>query len=245
MLPKLDVPLYNLTLPLTKKNIKFRPFLVKEEKLLLMAMESGEEETVMNAIKQIVINCCLDEVNVEEIPVTDLEFIFLNLRARSIGEVVDLQYKCNNKIKNNETGEEKPCNGTVKFALNLLELRPEVNPEHNSKIELSDKMGIVMKYPNLKFLESANKIENNTERIMKVLMNCVDYIYDSETVYHRKDINDKDLTEFLENLNRQQFEKIQRFFETLPKIKTNLDFKCVKCGYEEKIVLEGIQNFFV
>lgn len=244
MLPKIDVPVHNLTLPISKKSIKFRPFLVKEEKILLMAMESGEEDTVLNAIKQIVNNCCLDQLNVEDLPVTDLEFIFLNLRARSIGEVVELQYKCNNKVKS-ESGEEKECGGLVKFDLNLLTLKPEINPDHSQKIELTENMGIVMKYPSMKSLENANVGENNTERIMKVLMNCVDYIYDAETVYYRKDITDKELTEFMEGLNRQQFEKIQKFFDTLPKLKTNLDFKCAKCGYEEKILLEGIQSFFV
>lgn len=243
MLPKIDVPLFNLTLPLSKKTIKFRPFLVKEEKILLMAMESGEEDTVLSAIKQIINNCCVDEINVDTLPITDLEFLFLNLRARSIGETVELQYKCNNKTKT-ENGEDKDCGGVVKFDLNLLTIKPESEPGHSSKVELTEKMGIVMKYPNMKIVE-ASEGENSTERIMKVLMNCVDYIYDAETVYYRKDIEDKELVEFLENLNRDQFAKIQKFFDTMPKIKTHLDFKCVKCGYEEKVLVEGIQNFFV
>lgn len=242
MLPKIDVPLYNINLPLSKKNIKFRPFLVKEEKLLLMAMESGEEESILSAIKQIVNNCCLDELNTEDLPVTDLEFLFLNLRARSIGEVVELQYKCNNKVKK-ESGEEKECNSLVKFDLNLLTLKPESETGHSNKIELTDKMGIVMKYPTMKIVETSEG-ENATERIMKLLINCVDYVYDAETVYYRKDIEEKELLEFLENLNRDQFAKIQNFFDTMPKIKTHLNFKCIKCGYEEKVLVEGIQNFF-
>lgn len=243
MLPKIDVPVHNLTLPLTKKSIKFRPFLVKEEKILLMAMESGEEDTVLTAIKQIINNCCIDELNIDTLPVTDLEFLFLNLRARSIGEVVELQYKCNNKVKT-ESGEEKDCGGLVKFDLNLLTIKPESEPNHTNRIELTEKMGIVMKYPNMKIVQSSDG-KNATDRIMKVLINCVDYIYDAETVYYRKDIDDKELVEFLENLNRDQFAKIQNFFDTMPKIKTNLDFKCVKCGYQEKVLVEGIQNFFV
>lgn len=243
MLPKIDVPLFNLTLPLSKKTIKFRPFLVKEEKILLMAMESGEEESILAAIKQIINNCCVDELNVDILPVTDLEFLFLNLRARSIGETIELQYKCNNKVKS-ESGEETDCNGVVKFDLNLLTVKPESDPDHTNKIQLTEKMGIVMKYPNMKIVESSDG-ENATERIMKVLVNCVDYIYDEETVYYKKDIEDKELVEFLENLNRDQFAKIQNFFDTMPKIKTNLDFKCIKCGYEEKVLVEGIQNFFV
>jgi hypothetical protein len=243
MLPKIDVPLFNLTLPLSKKTIKFRPFLVKEEKILLMAMESGEEDSILAAIKQIINNCCVDELNVDILPVTDLEFLFLNLRARSIGETIELQYKCNNKVVS-DSGEEKDCGGVVKFDLNLLTVKPESDPDHTNKIQLTEKMGIVMKYPNMKIVESSDG-ENATERIMKVLMNCVDYIYDAETVYYRKDIEDKELVEFLENLNRDQFAKIQNFFDTMPKVKTHLDFKCIKCGYEEKVLVEGIQNFFV
>lgn len=243
MLPKIDVPLFNLTLPLSKKTIKFRPFLVKEEKILLMAMESGEEDSILSAIKQIINNCCVDELNVDILPVTDLEFLFLNLRARSIGETIELQYKCNNKVVS-DSGEEKDCGGVVKFDLNLLTVKPESDPDHTNKIQLTEKMGIVMKYPNMKIVESSDG-ENATERIMKVLMNCVDYIYDAETVYYRKDIEDKELVEFLENLNRDQFAKIQNFFDTMPKVKTHLDFKCIKCGYEEKVLVEGIQNFFV
>ena len=241
-LPKLDVPIFTIDLPLTKTKLRYRPFLVKEEKLLLIAMESDDEKTIMDTIKQVINNCCLDDVDTETLPITDLEYFFLHLRARSIGEIVDLQYKCNNKVKD-DAGEEVECGNNVKLKVNILEIEPTFNDKHTNKIELTDKLGIVMKYPNFATIDKV-KSNNDVEQILGIIMNCVDYIYDEESIYYRKDISDEELTEFIENLTQKQFAKVQEFFETVPSIKKQLDFKCNKCGYQEKILIEGIQNFF-
>jgi hypothetical protein len=241
-LPKLDVPIFTIDLPLSKTKLRYRPFLVKEEKLLLMAVESDDEKTVMDSIKQIINNCCLDEIDADLLPITDLEYFFLHLRARSIGEIVDLQYKCNNKVKNDKD-EEVECGNSVKIKVNILEIKPTINPQHTNKIELTKNLGIVMKYPNFTLIDKV-KSNNDVEQILGIIMNCVDYIYDEEKIYYKKDISDVELTEFIENLTQKQFAKVQEFFETVPSIKKELDFKCNKCNYEEKIVVEGIQNFF-
>jgi hypothetical protein len=241
-LPKLDVPIFELTLPLTKQKVKFRPFLVKEEKILLMAQESEDLNATFLAIKQVINNCCISEIDVEDLPVTDLEFFFLNLRARSVGEIVDLQYKCNNKVKK-EDGEEDICGNVVKLKINVLEIQPEISPDHNNKIALNDKLGIVMKYPTMHMMEKIDGDE--IERITGVLLECVEYIYDEDQIYYKKDISKEELTEFFDSMTREQFSKVQKFFETLPKIKKDVDFKCVKCGYHENVAIEGIQNFFV
>lgn len=240
-LPKLDVPLFEVTLPLTKQTVTFRPFLVKEEKILLMAMESDDEKSTILAIKQILNNCCQD-LDVENLPVADLEFLFLHLRARSVGEIVELQYKCNNKVTD-ENGEEKTCGHVVQYSVNILEVQPEFSTEHTNKIEINDKLGIVMRYPTFKMMENTKGDE--TQRIMDVITESIDYIYDEENVYYRKDVPKKELIEFIESMTKEQFQKVQQFFETLPKIKKEIDFKCSKCGYNEHIVVEGIQNFFV
>jgi hypothetical protein len=133
MLPKIDVPTYELKLPLLKKSYRFRPFLVKEEKILLMAMESDDDKAMVDAIKQIINNCCIEDIDVEEMPMSDLEFFFLNLRARSVGEIVDLQYKCNNKFLN-EKNEEQTCGNVVKFDVNILEINPQIPKNHDTKI---------------------------------------------------------------------------------------------------------------
>jgi hypothetical protein len=241
MLPKIDTPIYDLTLPLSKKKIRFRPFLVKEEKILLMAIESEDENSMLLAIEQIVNNCCLNkDFDVESLPLSDLEFLFLNLRARSVGEVVELQYKCNNRP---DKDSEEECGHLVKFDLNLLEVQPEIPKDHSQKIELTPTMGIVMKYPSMKLMEYLTGTE--IEKLMNLLIACIDYIYDEEQMYYAKDQTKQELTDFVESLNRIQFAELQKFFESLPKIKKELHFHCDKCNYDENIFVEGLQNFFV
>jgi hypothetical protein len=242
MLPKLDVPIYDLILPLSKKKIQYRPFLVKEEKLFLMAVEADDQDSTLNAIKQIVNNCCLTEdIVIDNLPMSDLEFLFYNLRARSIGEMAELKYKCNNKIHVGE--EEKTCGNLVDVSFNLLDVKPEISKNHTNKIELSDTMGVVMKYPTFKLIEKLKGL-SDTEILMKTVLSCIDYIYNTDEIFYAKDVTENELTEFIENMNRKQFKKLEEFFETIPKITKEIDFNCGKCGYKEKIVLEGIQNFF-
>jgi hypothetical protein len=246
MLPKIDVPIYELTLPLTKKTVRFRPFLVKEEKILLMAMESNENDTVILAVKQILNNCCIDEIDINSLPVADMEFLFLNLRARSVGEVVELPYKCNHKITNDKD-EEKECGNIVTLEVNVLEINPEIDPSHTNSIELADKMGIIMKYPSFKMVEDSEKSKDVTEveKVMNILIACIDSIYTEEEIFYAKDVSKNELVDFVESLTRDQFLKIQGFFDTIPKIKKDIHFECGKCGYQEDITIEGLQSFFV
>lgn len=246
MLPKIDVPIFELTLPLTKKQVRFRPFLVKEEKILLMAMESNENDAVILAVKQILNNCCIDEIDIDSLPVADMEFLFLNLRARSVGEIVELPYKCNNKITNDK-GEEKECGNIVNLEVNVLEINPQTDSTHTNKIELTEKMGIIMKYPSFKMVEESEKTKDVTEveKVMNILIACIDSIYTEEEMFYAKDVSKKELVDFVENLTREQFMKIQGFFDTIPKIKKDIHFECGKCGYHEDITIEGLQNFFV
>lgn len=242
MLPKIDVPLYEITLPLLKKKIKIRPFLVKEEKILLMAMEAEDENSILLAIKQIVTNCCIDKIDVEKLPVLDLEYIFLQLRARSIGEIIELQYKCNNNIPS-DTEEPKKCNSIIKFSFNALEVEPSVDAKHNKKIELTPNLGIVMKYPDFSIMSKMKDL-SEVEMLAKMITGCIDYIYDKEEIFYAKDVPEEELNEFVDSLTGDQFAKIQEFFDTIPKMKKTLDFKCSKCGHQEELVLEGIQSFF-
>jgi hypothetical protein len=242
MLPKIDVPIYNVELPLTKKKIRYRPFLVKEEKLLMMAMETDDFKGVMTTIKQVANNCILDDIDIDELPVTDIEFLFLQLRARSVGEVIELNYKCNNTVKD-EDGAEKTCNHVVKLDLNIFDIKPTHNPNHTNKIELSKDLGIVMRYPTF---ESVEQIEDvgDVEKVFSILTTCIDYIYDADNIYYSKDVTREELTEFIDSMSRDQFDKVKVFFDTMPSLKKNVDFKCGKCGYSENIEVEGLQNFF-
>lgn len=241
MLPKIDVPIYKIDLPITNKTYNFRPFLVKEEKLLLMAVEAGDEKSSIETIKQVINNCCLDKIDIDTLPVVDLEYFFLNLRARSVGEEVELEYKCNNNVQG-EGQMPLKCGNLVKVKVNLLDIKPVFETDHTNVIMLSDKLGIVMKYPSFKLIADSEST-SEVERIMKMILGCIDYIYDENTVYYSKDIPNEELVEYIDNLTKKQFDKIKEFFNTLPKIKTTLNFKCTKCGYNESIEVEGIQNF--
>lgn len=244
MLPKVDVPLYEITLPLMKKKVKFRPFLVKEEKILLMAAESDDQNAVILAIKQIITNCLVTKIDVDNLPIMDFEYLFLHLRARSVGETIDLQYKCNNDI--NEGGEERKCNHVVKLSFNALEVEPELNSNEVNKIELTPKLGIVLKYPTFGSLDELTEKNDisATELVLKTIISSIDYIYDEESLYYAKDTPKEELIDFVDSLTREQFSQIQNFFENIPKLKKKLDFKCGKCGYSDNIEVEGIQSFF-
>ena len=243
MLPKLDVPIYEMQLISTGKTIRYRPFTVKEEKLFLMANESDDLDSVINTIKQVVTNCVLDDIDIELLPIFDIENIFLNLRAKSISEVVNLKYRCNNNVKDEE-GKEKKCGHIINLNFNALEIEPEKNEKHNKTIQLTDKLGIVMKYPNFNIVEKTKNLPE-AEMVAKMITLCVDYIFDENEVYYSKDVDEQELVDFIDSLTREQFLKIQEFFDTIPKLKKELDFKCTKCAYEEKVILEGIQSFFV
>ena len=244
MLPKIDVPVYNVKLISNDKTLQFRPFTVKEEKLFLMANESEELDSVVDTIKQILNNCILDEFDINSLPLFDIEYLFLNIRARSISEVVNLKYKCNNNILDEETKEEKKCNNIVEIDLNVLDIKPEKQENHTSKIEITERMGMVMKYPSFETLKNFD-IENQSDSIIKTTIGCIDYIYDQDSIYYAKDNTEEELIEFVESMQAKDLEKIKAFFDTMPKMKRDIDFKCDKCGHEEKVELEGIQNFFV
>jgi hypothetical protein len=241
-LPKLDVPVYETNLISTGKSVRFRPFLVKEQKLFLMAAQSDDVKDVTGAIKQVLKNCVLDEkVDIDKLPTFDLENLFLNLRARSVGEITHLRYTCNNVVQDEE-GKDKSCGGLVKVDVNLLDIVPKKDPNHTDKIALSDKLGVCMKYPNFDMIDKLNK--KNDIDILNLIVSCIDYVYDDDKIYYAKDVGEKELIDFIENLQQADLEKIQKFFETMPKLTKEFDFKCPKCNYSEKVTIEGVQNFF-
>jgi len=239
MLPKIDVPIYETTLISNGELVRFRPFLVKEQKLFLMASESDDQKETINTIKQVLRNCILDELDVDKMATFDIEHVFLQLRARSVGEVVNLKFTCNNDVE-----EGKKCGNIVQIDVNVLDIKPELNKEHKNKIEINEKVGIVMKYPTFGSVNFADINTEDMDQILNIIVSCIDHIYDEEQVYHAKDVSKKELVEFIENLKQTDLEKISEFFNTLPKIKKDVDFNCNKCGYHETIHLEGIQSFF-
>ena len=176
ILPKLDTPTYELNLISTGKPVRYRPFLVKEQKLFLMSAESDDTKELITTIRNVLKNCLLDEVDVDNLPSFDLEYLFMNLRARSVEEVVNLKYKCNNNVKNEE-GKDKKCGHVVEFDVNILDIEPTTHDNHTDKIQINDKVGIRLKYPTFEMFQKYDNLEQG-EAMLQVLVDCIDYIYD-------------------------------------------------------------------
>jgi hypothetical protein len=242
-LPKIDVPVFTRKLLSNGKSIRYRPFTVKEEKLFLMANESEYLNSTIDTIKQVINNCIIDDIDVDSLPMFDIEYMFLNIRAKSIGEIVNLKYKCNN-IVSAEGEDEKKCNNVVEIDVNILEIVPEKNDNHNTKIEITDKLGVVMKYPNIETIKKMD-ISNEADSVINMTISCIDFIYEDDKIYYAKDSTTEELVEFLESMQTKDLEKIKEFFNTMPVLKKKIHFKCNKCEHEEDIDLEGINNFFV
>jgi hypothetical protein len=235
-LPKLNVPVYEAILPSTEKVIKYRPFLVKEEKLLLTAQESGED-AVLPAVKQIIKNCVQGEIDVDSMPIFDIEYLFLRLRAKSIGEEVTLGLKPWGCPQNN--GEL--CKFTTEVTINLEEIECKKGKNHSSKIMLDDNVGIIMKYPDISQIGIKG---SEVEMGMKVIKSCINMIFTKEETYERDSFTDKELDEFIDSLNSKQMENINKFFETMPTLKHTAKYNCKTCGEEKETTIQGLQSFF-
>lgn len=238
-LPKIDTPIYDLTLPLSKKEIRFRPFLVKEQKNLLMAMEADDKESIEKNVKQVLINCTLtDGIDIDRLPVIDVEYYFLNLRARSVGEVIENSYRCDNEI------EEKKCGNIMKTSLNILDVKVENVNEDKTEIQLTDKIFLKLRYPEYSLLKKMAKLEDASSIAFEMIAQCVEYIFDGEQYYYSNEVSIEEMIEFIENLNQQQFEKIESFFSNMPKLQRKIEIKCSRCGFDHRIDVEGLESFF-
>jgi hypothetical protein len=238
-LPKIDTPVYDLTLPLSNKKIRYRPFLVKEQKNLLMALESDDQESIQENIKQVLTNCTLTKnVDIEELPVVDIEYFFINLRAKSVGEVVENKYRCENVV------EGKKCNNIMEHTLNLLEIKVEGVKKDNDVIELTDKISVKMRYPKFSILKNIKDMQKMTDIAMQMIAESIEYIYDGKQFYYSNEVSVNELVEFVESLSQKQFEKIENFFRELPKLERKIEMTCSRCGFVHKFNLEGLENFF-
>lgn len=243
-LPKINAPIFELILPSTEKTVKYRPFLVKEQKILLIAMEAGDQRSMMNAIKQIINNCAVDPVDVDKLPVFDLEYFFVRLRAKSIGETIDLSLRHPNSMNS----KDEICEHVTSKTLNLLDVEVHKSIAHEDKIVLDEetKIGIKFKYPTSEFALSIENPEehNQLDLATDAIINSIDFIFDADNVYKREDHTRQELIDFIENLSQKQYEKLSSFFDTMPKLKHEVTWKCAGCGQEEKVLLEGLANFF-
>ena len=229
-LPKLNTPIYETILPSTEKVIKYRPFLVKEEKILLTALEDTSGKSLPPAIKQILNNCIQSKLDVDKLPTFDIEFLFLRLRAKSVGEVVSIGLKC------------KECEEVSQIDLNLEEVKVHKNKKHSTKIILDDSIGVKMRYPGVNSLDTSGG--NESENGMNILKNSIDMIFTEEETHERDSCTDKELDEFFDSLNSKQFQKLKEFFDDMPVMKHDVKFKCEKCEKDNIVTLQGLNSFF-
>ena len=236
-LPKIETPTYELTLPSQDIQVKYRPFLVKEEKILLMAVETGGQKELVQAVTDIVKACTFNKIEARKLPIFDLEYLFLQIRARSVGEIATLKILCPD---DNQTYAD-----TV---IDLSKVEVQVDDKHTNKIIVDEQKntGIVFTYPTIDSvpLAAGEEIQANTKTIFSVLVSCIDHIFEGEKVYPAKDSTTEELTEFLENLSQKNFDKLKLFFETMPKLKHEIEVENPITKVKSKVTLSGIQDFF-
>ncbi len=234
-LPKLTTPTYELEIPSTDEKIKYRPFLVKEEKILMMAMESKKSADIVQAVKDIVSECTFNKVNMSDLPMFDVEYIFLQIRSKSVGEVSNLKLLCPDDGKTYADVE-----------LNLNEVKVQVGDDHTNKIKLDNGMGMIMKYPTIDSFKDSGIQDINASNMLEVIGGCILQIYEEEgkKTYDPKDQTKKELTEFIEQLSTQQFKLVQAFFDTMPKLKHTIKVKNPKTKKESEMILTGLNDFF-
>lgn len=236
-LPMNNMPTFNLKVPSTGKTVKFRPFLVKEEKALLIAQQTEDMQVMADTLRNVIAECVLDKLDVASLATFDLEYMFLQIRGKSVGETVDLFFQCD------EDHGELNDKARVKMVINLTDIEVKRDPKHTNKIPLFNGVGVVMKYPTLESAVGMANLEN-VEDVFNMVADSIDYIYDNDQIYYAKETSKSELIEFLNNLTTEQFLKVQEFFETIPKLAYEVKYKCPVCNKEHNKVLEGLANFF-
>jgi len=237
-LPIQNAAVYTTTIPSTKQEIKFRAFLVKEEKALLIAQQSENPTVMMDTLKQIIKSCVKTELDVETLALFDIEYIFAQLRSKSVGELVEVIVAC-------DICPDEETKARVKLNFDLSKLEVNFPADHNKKISLFNDVGVVMRYPSLSIINDLQNLDQtDAESIFKIVIKSVDFIYDGDELHHAKDQTETELKEFLENLTQEQFKKIQHFFETMPKISKEVQYDCPVCKHHHEKVIEGLSSFF-
>ena len=238
-LPQIDYPVFEIYLKSLDRKVKFRPFLVREEKLFLIAKESKDPDDIKNAVLQIINNCCLEDVDVTKIPLFDIEMIFIKLRAMSIGESVQLEFLCKNEVDGVE------CDTTTPYTLNLDKVKYVMPEGQDDKLMLTDKIGLKLKYPDLGISFDVEDEDNLYDVALGVLFNNVEYIFDEENVYKPQEYTEKEFETFVESLTLDKMKQIQNFFSNAPRVVLEDEVECVKCGFMHTIHSEDLLSFFI
>jgi len=235
-LPKVSTPTYELEIPSLKKKIKYRPFLVKEEKILIIALESEDPKQIANAVKDVISNCIITRgIKIDSLATFDIEYLFLNIRGKSVGESVDVLITCPDDNKTQ-----------VPMSVNLDDIKVEVGENHTRDIQLDDNLSVRMRYPSMNEFITNNFTGGDVtvDDTFKVICTCIEQVYNEEEAWSAKDCTKKELVEFVESLSSKQFKQIEQFFETMPKLKHVLKVTNPNTGVDSEIVMEGLNSFF-
>jgi|TARA_B100000282_G_scaffold155693_1_gene112170 ribosomal protein L11 len=237
-LPKISTPTYELVLPSSNKKIKYRPFLVKEEKILILAMESQDASTVAQAVKDVLSTCILSRgIKVDKLSTFDIEYLFLNIRGKSVGEAIEVMVTCPDDGKTQ-----------VPTSINIDEIKVNIDKEHSKDIKLDDQYSLRMRYPSMsEFIKNnfSTPSDVTVDDTFDLIASCVDQVYSEEESWAAADCTQKELSQFVESLNSNQFKMIEKFFETMPKLSHTVKVTNPNTKKDCEVVLEGLQNFFV
>lgn len=241
-LPKIDTPLFEMNLISIDGPVTYRPFLVKEEKLMLMAIEGGDNTEILKTTKQI-INNCVTGIDVENLPIFDLTFALLKIRSKSVGEVIEVVV--GHPEQKNRLGDE--CTGTQKISVDVSKITPTINDTHTKFIRLTDSISVEMKYPTLDLFSKMGLATDTgqVEDLFMMMTDCIDKIYSGDEIFETQDYSKKELNDFVGSLTTEQFEKFKNFFNTMPSLIHEVEYTCPKCGQDEKITLSGLADFFL
>lgn len=233
-LPKLDTPSYQLTIPSTGNTISYRPYLVKEEKILMMAIESNDANQMMNAVKDVIRSCTNDSVDVDSLAMFDLEYIFTQLRSKSVGESATIKLKC------------EECDESNEVEINLDETYVDTPDAETKVISLTDTIGVSLRYPSVNNLMKAQaiKVTSEVDRMFELIIKCIDSIYSGDQVFDATEQSDKELRDFIESLSSKQFNEIREFVEAIPSATIDVSFNCVSCSHKNEFNVKGLANFF-
>ena len=233
-LPKILTPKFAIKIPSTGKEVTFRPFLVKEEKALLIAVESEDQDSIIRSIKD-AISACVEDVDVSKLPYFDVEYLFLNLRAKSVGEEVKFTYR----HRGGSNREGVKCDHATEVTIKIDEVEVKRNELHIDKFMIDDKLGLKMKYPTI---DSIRQLTNNEKNELALMASCIEYVYDAENVFPPDTLEEG--IEFIESMNTGQYERITKFFETMPKLSHEIEYTCGGCHQTDKVTFDGVAEFF-
>jgi len=233
-LPKLDSPTYELSVPSTGAKIPYRPYLVKEEKILMMAMESDDTNQMMTAVKDVIRSCTSESVDVDTLAMFDIEYIFTQLRAKSVGETATIKVKC------------EECETSNEVDVDLQEVRVDIPQSDTKVIKLTNTIGVSLRYPSVDTMmrAQADESKSDIDRVFDLITACIDSIYSGDQIFDASEQTEQELRDFIESLNTKQFNEVREFIEGIPSAAININFKCTSCGHNNEFDVKGLGNFF-